>query len=328
MNNPAKKRLNALFPGAPGSPIDGWTSLHPFYVSVFQWLWDRLAVFSTPVIFVIIGPTGAGKSTLLAYIEAELIKRLKPAMQADPSLLPFVSAEAIYAPGVGVAWKTIFMDMLECGNELLIDSKVVQPGDRPGTLPGLYNAAHQMMIHRAPALAMVDEAAALVGNSKREPDSLEKNMHYLKGICNRSRTHLALFGDYSLADLAQASPQLRRRCHFAHLPPYPKSAYKMFESAVRDFERRFRTKGHECELQASARELFDGTAGCVGLLHRWLNDAFIEARLRKVPITKSLLLATAPTEDLLAGARQQITDGAQKIAGVFKRASFYDPSEN
>jgi hypothetical protein len=328
LNSPAKKRLNALFPGAPGSPIDGWTTLHPYYLSVFQWLWDRLEVFSTPAIFVIIGPAGVGKSTLLRYIEAELIKRLKPAMQADPSLLPFVSGEAIYTPGVGVAWKGIFTDILQCANEPLIDSKVVEPGDRPGTLPGLYNAAHQLMIHRAPVLAMIDEASALVKNSEKKPDTLENNMHYLKGICNRSRTHLALFGDYSLADLAKASPQLRRRCHFAHLPPYPVAAYKMFASAVEDFERRFRLMGHECELRSSTQELFEGTAGCVGLLHRWLNDAYVHSRLTKQPITKSLLLGTAPAEDLLSGTRQQITEGEKKIAAICKRVRFCDPSIN
>ncbi len=327
MSEHTEKRLNALLSGASGSPIDGWTSKHKFYNSVFQWLWDRLGVFSTPVIFVIIGPTGAGKTTLLKYIEAMLIKRLEAAMQADPSLLPFVSGEAIYTPGVGVAWKSIFTDILECANEYLIDSKVVEPGDRPGTLPGLYHAAHQLMIHRAPALAMIDEAAALVENFKKKPDALEKNMHYLKGICNRSRTHLALFGDYSLANLAKASPQLQRRCHFTYLPPYPKAAFKMFESAVKDFEDRFRSKGQECELRSSSQELFIGTAGCVGLLHRWLTDAYLEAKLKKQPITKSLLLATAPTEALLAGTRQQITDGEKQMEEICKRVSFFDPSK-
>ncbi len=326
MNEHGEKRLNALITGAPGSPIDGWTSLHPFYNGVFQWLWDRLGVFSTPVIFVVIGPAGAGKTSLIEYIKVQLIKRLAAAMQADPSLLPFVSGEAIYTPGVGVAWKSIFSDILECGNECLIDAKVVEPGDRPGTLPGLYHAVHQLMIHRSPALAMIDEAAALVENFKKSPDALEKNMHYLKGICNRSRTHLALFGDYTLANLAKASPQLQRRCHFAYLPPYPEAGFEMFESAVADFEDRFRGKGQECELRGSARELFVGTAGCVGLLHRWLNDAFVEAKLKKRPITKSLLLATAPTQALLAGTRQQIADGEKQIAELCKRVSFFAPS--
>ncbi len=323
----SKKRPNALLSGASGSPIDGWTSLHPFYKVVFQWLWERLEVFSTPVIFVVIGPAGAGKTTLLDYIEAQLIKRLEAAMQADPSILPFVSGEAIYTPGVGVAWKSIFTDMLECANECLIDSKVVEPGDRPGTLPGLYHAVHQLMIHRAPAVAGIDEAGALVENFKKKPDALEKNMHYLKGICNRSKTHLLLLGDYSLTNLAKVSPQLQRRCHFAYLPPYPESAFKMFEMAVRDFEVRFRSKGQECELRSSSRELFIGSAGCVGLLHRWLNDAYVEARLKKQAITKSLLLATAPTEALLAGVRQQITDGAKQVDAICRRMSCFDPSK-
>jgi hypothetical protein len=294
---------------------------------VFQWLWDRLEVFSTPVIFVIIGPAGAGKTTLLEYVEAELIKRLGPAMQADPSLLPFLSGEAIYTPGAGVAWKSIFTDMLDCANECLIESKVVEPGDRPGTLPGLYHAVHQLMIHRSPALAAIDEASALIENFKKNPDAMEKNMHYLKGIFNRSRTHLVLIGDYSLTNLAKASPQLQRRCHFAYLPPYPESSFELFELAVKDFEDRFRSKGIECELRSSSRELFNGTAGCVGLLHRWLNDAYIEARLKKTPITKSLLLATAQPEALLAATRQQITDGEDQVAQLFKRVSFFDPSK-
>jgi hypothetical protein len=63
------------------------------------------------------------------------------------------------------------------------------------------------------------------------------------------------------------------------------------------------------------------------LLHRWLNDAYVEARRKKQPITKSLLLATAPTEALLAGVRQQIADGEKQIAQICKRVNFFDPSK-
>ena len=327
MNPRLKRRANALPPGAPGSPLDNWIADHPYYVCVREWVWNHMNTISDPSVFVILGPTGAGKTTLVEDLQRQLTIRLRRAMQADPSLIPYVSGEAIYIPGSGVDWRGLFTEMLECADEILIDRKIEEPGDTPGTTPGLYRATIKMLNFRSPALAIVDEAAALVENTERKPETLKRNVNYLKGICNKGRTHLLLLGNYSLAGLAFSSAEIRRRCYFAHLAPYDSSPVLIFENIVKQFEGRLLAKGQKCELVGSTKELLEGTAGSVGLLHRWLNSAYLASQLKGRPITKSLLLETPLEAELVAGTRQQICAGAAlaaKVAEKMKKRMF-DP---
>jgi len=319
--SPRNRRKNALMAGSTASsPFDDWTTQHPFYDAVLQWLMDRLESFSDPAVFVILGPTGVGKSTMIRQLENILIRKMKKAMADDPSLIPFVTSESAFTPGIGYDWRTLFEGMLVSGNEFLIDLKVENATEQPGrNLRGLQRAVNNMLLYRAPAVAIIDEGSAFL--EKGSKGGLDRNINFLKSLGNRSKTHLALFGDYGLADLKRLSGQLNRRCYFAHLPPYPVEMNGDFRDVVKKFEKRAESFGVNCELTSSTKELFAGSCGCVGLLHRWLNEAFVEARNQKILLGKKVLSETAPSEEDLALWRTEISDGAAKMKKISDRAT-------
>ena len=215
----------------------------------------------------------------------------------------------------------VIMGMLISGNEFLIDSKVEKATDQPrSNLRGLQRAVNNMLLYRSPALAIVDEGSAILEKGSKK-GGLERNINFLKSLGNRSKTHLALFGDYGLADLKRLSGQLNRRCHFAHLAPYPTDMIEDFHDVIEQFEKRAESFGVNCELTSSTKELFAGSCGCVGLLHRWLNEAFVEARIQKVPFGKKVLIETAPTDEDLALWRTEIADGAEKMKKISDRST-------
>jgi hypothetical protein len=274
-----RRRANARLLGSTApTPFDNWTVDHPLYSGVRRWIIDRLESFSDPAVFVILGPTGSGKTTMIRQLKNELTERMKGPMADDPDLIPYVDAEAEFTPGAGLDWRALFEQILESGNEFLINAKVETPTDKPGSnLRSLRRAVNNMLLYRSPALVIVDEGSAML--EKGSQASLGKNINFLKSLGNRSKTHIALFGDYKLADLTGLSGQLNRRCHYAHLPPYPKTMSEKFNEVIRKFEKRIQASGLDCELGSSADVLFRDTCGCVGLLHRWLADACVEARM-------------------------------------------------
>lgn len=316
--SPRKRRTSAQMPGSTApTPFANWTEDHPFYRGVRRWIMDRLKSFSDPAIFIILGPTGVGKSTMIQHLKADLAKAMKSAMVDDPSLIPYLEAEATYTPGVGLDWATFLEDLLDSGNDLLIDAKVENPTDRPGSrVRALLRAVNRMMLYRSPALGIIDEGAALVKAGSR--GGLETNLNYLKSLGNRSKTHLAFFGDYGLAELAQYSGQLDRRCYFAHLPPYPSTMGKEFGDVVASFEKRAHSFGISCELCSSTDFLLANSCGCVGLLHRWIQEALVEARQKGGRLGPEVIKKTAPSVVALAKWRAEIASGAAKMEGLFK----------
>lgn len=310
------RRTDARMVGSEArTPFDNWTVEHTLYRGVFRWLMERLETFSDPAVFVILGPTGVGKTTMIRQLKNELTQRMTGPMADDPALIPYVEAEAEFTPGVGLDWRSLFEDMLDNANEILINAKVEDPLETPGrNLRGLRRAVNNMLLYRSPAVAIVDEGSALL--EKGSQSSLAKNINYLKSLGNRSKTHLALFGDYKLADLTGLSGQLNRRCHYAHLPPYPHALSANFHDVVRKFEKQVRLSGLDCELGSSRDMLFRDTCGCVGLLHRWLTDAYVEARRGKTPISNHVLRATAPSIDSLTKWRSEIAHGAAQMAKI------------
>ena len=148
---------------------------------------------------------------------------------------------------------------------------------------------------------------------------LQKNLNYLKSLGNRSKTHLAFFGDYRLAELTNLSGQLNRRCYIAHLPPYPAAMFKEFVKAVAGFEERAKAFGVACDLNSSSTMLFEGSCGCVGLLHRWIVDACIDARHRKAVLNERILRDTMPPDASLAKWRSEIVAGDALMTMLSKR---------
>lgn len=307
-------RQNALWPGAAASPLANWRFAHDYYDSVREWIWERIECNDEPVIVVVLGATGAGKTTLREQVQDEIVKRRASELAANRGIIPYVYGETVFSPRFGVDWAGLLREWLECADEILIERKVNVEGKRTGSLPALHSAVTSMLRHRFPSLASVDEAAVLLGNAvSSSTGALKTNVNYLKGLCNRSQTHLGLFGDYDLAKLVQISGQLDRRCHFGHLPPYP-DATEDFRKTLGAFEERFSQSGVEAQLCINADLLFNGSVGCIGILRRWLVEAHVKTRHKRAPITKDILLQAHFPAAVIKKWQGEIKDGAARVA--------------
>jgi hypothetical protein len=322
-------RQNALWPGASASPLANWRFEHEYYEAVREWTWDHIECNDEPVIVVVFGATGTGKTTLREQVQLEIAKSRAIELAANPGTVPYVYGETVFNPRVGVDWAGLLRKWLESGGDMLVDKKVTGDGKHRASLPALQLAVTSMLLHRSPSIASVDEASVLLGKvSNSSTDTLKTNVNYIKGLCNMSRTHLGLFGDYDLAKLAQISGQLDRRCYFGHLPPYP-DATEDFRKALTAFEQRFSQFGVEAELLVNGDLLLNGCVGCVGILRRWLMEAHIKTRHKHARITEEVLLQTHFPAAQIKKWQAEIAEGNSRVAWMKDIApgAVYDPRD-
>jgi hypothetical protein len=308
------RRRDARVPGgARSTPLDDWAVAHPFFNTILQWLLQRILLLSDPSVFLIVGPTGVGKSTMIVQLLRELARCLAEEVTKRPGTVAAVSAEATYIPGRGLDWKSMFEDLLTSADDILIDQKVEEePGERKGTLRALERATTAMLIHRAPAVAIIDEGSAFL--ESQSSDSLLKSLRYLKSLANKSRTHLAIFGDYRLARMVEWDGQLNRRCHLAHFPGYAGDAGKTnFAPVVEKFEQKFRAAGVPCELMGELDLLFEKSCGCVGLLRKWILEAYVESTIQQKALNAEVLRACAFPEKAVTKWKLEINDGMANL---------------
>ena len=290
------------------SPMANWACSHPFYDLVFQWLIKRIRGLSEPAVFLIIGPTGVGKSTLISHLISRLAAEMMDELKTDTSRLHKVYAETVYVPSRGLDWEGLFKALLKDGKEILIDRKVakVWPPEAPN-LRGLAEAVDNMLFQHAPAACIIDEGGLFWEVSSDE--SLNRTLEYLKSIGNRSRTHIAIFGDYRLAKMLHFNGQLNRRCHPIHFSNYTEGFKDNFEVALRAFEARLKQYDVSVCMDGTVDMLFSETCGCVGLLKRWIENAWIEVDGTDRVLDKSVLESECFPAGSLAKWRAEIRAG-------------------
>jgi hypothetical protein len=299
------------------SPFADWACSHPFYDVVFKWIIQRIFGLSEPSVLLVVGPTGVGKTTLIAHLIQELARRMTAEMQADPSRLHKVYAEAVYIPTRGFNWEGLFTELLEDANEILIDRKTsaAWPPEKP-SLKGLASAVNKMLLHHAPPACIIDEGGSFLESDSDE--SLKRTLEYLKSIGNRSRTHVVIFGDYRLAKMVQFSGQLNRRCHVTHFANYPEGYEAQFNLVVGSFDARLRALRIQADLTSASDLLFKETCGCVGLMKRWLENTWLDSQPQNRVIDRSALEATPIPVGALLKWRAEIASGHDAIRSFFE----------
>lgn len=298
------------------SPFSNWACSHPFFDAVLRWLLQRVYGLSEPSLLLVIGPTGVGKSTLISQLEARLLDRLRGDMQADPSRLHKVYAEAQFLPGRGFDWDGLFLSLLNDAGEILSDRKVAPgwPPGRPGRR-GLAAATNMMLRQRAPLACIIDEGGSFVESDSTE--SLARVLDFLKSISNQTKTHIVIFGDYRLARMVEVSGQLNRRSHVIHFPNYPVGHEAVFYQIIGAFNRRLKTRSVESLIETEREVLFRNTYGCVGLLKRWLESAWLSVAESKKPIDRMVLEAARFPTGSLNRWQAEIENGHQKMSLFF-----------
>lgn len=305
-----QRRLDARPPGtAKSTPLDNWAIGHPFFLQVLQWLMQRMFLYTDPSIFLIVGPTGAGKTTMINQVRREVAREMELFRAQHPWIVPTVCTESTYIPGRGLDWHGLFCGLLESANEILIQYKCDPDCEETvGKLRGLEYAVNSMLLHRAPAVAIIDEGSALV--EAQSDEALLRTLRYLKNLGNKSKTHIAIFGDYRLAKMVVWDGQLNRRCHLAHLPAYSGDEGKdKFRPIIEKFDKKLRSQGVQCDLLDSVDILYEQSCGCVGLLRKWVLEAYTESQSRRKAIDEKMLLYCAPGEKAVEKWRSEIREG-------------------
>lgn len=299
------------------SPFENWACSHPFYDVVFKWILQRIFGLSEPSVLLVIGPTGVGKSTLIEHLIRELALRMMPAMEANPSRLHKVYAEAVYLPSRGFDWEGLFTALLLDADEVLIKRKVakVWPPERPN-LRGLAEGVNTMLRHHAPPACIIDEGGEFLESGSDE--SLKRVLEYLKSMGNRTRTHIVIFGDYRLAKMVQFSGQLNRRCHVTHFANYPTGYAEQFQAIVGTFDDRLRAREIRADLAGASDLLFSETCGCVGLMKRWVENVWIETSTTGETIDRSTLESMRLPAGSVAKWRAEIASGHNAIREFFE----------
>ena len=298
------------------SPFANWACSHAFYDRVFQWIMERIFCLSESAVLLVIGPTGAGKTTLIQHLISQLAIRMASAMKDDPSRLHKGYAEAVYVPTRGFDWEGLFTGLLSDANEILLNRKVAKewPPEKPN-LKGLASAVNTMLLRHAPPAAIIDEGGSFVESDSDE--SLDRVLGFLKSIGNRSHTHLVIFGDYRLAKMSTLNAQLNRRCHIMHFSNYPVGYKDQFDLVVGTFEKRLRGQNVPADLSGASDLLFDETSGCVGLLKRWLESAWIAERGTGRTIDRKVLESTRFPAGSVSKWRAEIANGHENLRIFF-----------
>lgn len=302
---------------------------HPKLEEAHNQLMNILQTPGERYIIFIVGPTGVGKTTVRRGVEKEIVTRLMPDLERNPGRLAYVSTEVVGPePGRNFPWRDLYERILTNFGEILIDEKILMELTRLGIhslngqfvidkgiyIPNLRRALELCLKHRCPQGFFFDEAQHFSQVSGSE--ARKKQMDTLKSLLSHSNIDFGLFGNYELLECWGLSGQLNRRTqevHFSRYLPDSKEDIKAFKNILKDFQRLIPLR-QKPDLCAEWQLLYERSAGCVGILKRWLDRAVnIALKEDKDSLTlKHLQEQALPARKLLEIARE-IEDGEKKF---------------
>ena len=216
------------------------TVAHPRLVEAKDRLMSAICDAAPGSLILVIGPTGVGKTTLRLKAECLIAEQMRPALDADPGRIPYLSIEAVAPESGNFSWRDHFYRMLEQMKEPLPDRKLnacqfhFERSERGqftsaprGSGIGLQHATEQALQHRRPAVVFIDEAQHLsrMASGRRLSDQLD----VIKSMANRTETVHVLLGTYDLVAFRNLSGQLSRRSTYLHFRRYLAPAAMIFK---------------------------------------------------------------------------------------------------
>jgi len=333
MNNQKQAEFNALY--APGEAHDKFPAAlleldvvrrldYFFYkrvnhaklsIATDALLQKLMDPHGSPIISVI-GPTRVGKTTLRDKILQTVLESNKDLMQNDPRVLPISGIELIPARQMGFSWKTFYyQSSLALGEIAYLLSKKLPPKKTAssastyrGTTELLYRegfiSALQM---RSTKNFLFDEAQNLLYLT----DTLLA-LEELKSLANAATASFVLFGTYDLIPLRNQNAQLAFRSDEVHFPRYVVGV-KQDEN---DFLNLLATLQNMLPLEktpdlvSNMEDFLLGSAGCVGILKKWLYDALaLTLKTKNKEMTTEIIKRASMHPDKLIAAAREIMVG-------------------
>jgi hypothetical protein len=274
-------------------------------------------------LILVVGPTGVGKTTLRLRLEQQLLTRALPEMERDPGHLPVVALEAAAPDSGQFNWKDYYIRALLALEEPLIRDKIdhaLRGNGRHGTgrvrierstsAPDLRRALEQCLRQRRVSVVIVDEAQHFrrLTSGRRLLDQMDT----LKSLAALSGTVHVLVGTYELLGLADLNAQLSRRSVLMHFGRYHAEApddLLAFKSVLLTFQRHL-PLATEPDLLGCWEELYERSAGCVGILKTWLQQALAAAlEADATTLERPHLERCAPSTRTLLSVVRESTEG-------------------
>jgi hypothetical protein len=270
-----------------------YTTAHPRLLAARDTLVNAIHELPSNSLILLLGPTGVGKSTLRAKMEQLLTAEMLPALETDPSRLPFVSVECIAPESGNFNWREHFRRLLVQMDEPLVECKIdpstpirvrqgtarFMPSGR-GAGAEYHYAVEKALAFRRPAAVLIDEAQHLskTGSGRRLSDQLD----VIKSLANRTNTVHILIGTYELLAFRNLSAQLSRRSIDIHFPRYRADSdtdLKTFRTVLRSLEQQLPLP-KPSNLDGEWEYMYERSIGCVGILKDWLFRALVSALRR------------------------------------------------
>lgn len=281
-----------------------------------------------PDIMIVTGPTGVGKTTLAVKIEDQLLERNMDRMQSDKSYLPVIRVDAIPPDkDMKFDWKDFYTRLLHAFSEPCISQKQlfedeiymeqpISPHYSMNTVAALRRAVENTMKMRGTRALIIDEANHLL---MVDPKLMRRQFEVIKSLSQKCNVTIILIGTYDLLEILEQSAQLVRRgrvVHMARYDDYNPADKLAFMSALFTFQRHMPFK-IEPNLVKHLNVFYLKSAGCIGILKKWLNNAVLDALNRSLEtIDMEFILQHAHSNKSIQTVLKEAFIGESKLKDI------------
>lgn len=263
---------------------------HPHFNTAYKRLRKMICHAVSDSIIFLFGPTGVGKSTLQKKLIKDVLIESSAETAVDRSLLPIVRIELPHSTGKEFSWVEFYRAALDALQEPLIDKKfkylsarseIDLKTHRLNSRPSSHElkvAFKDALLKRNTRIILLDEAHHF--SKGFTGDELYVQLESIKSMSSLNpKTVFVLAGTYELLPFLNRSGQLSRRGFDVHFPRYKAEnaeEKKQFIKILKAFKNNSPLNWDK-EILKDIDYVYTHSAGCVGILKGWIDQALNEA---------------------------------------------------
>ena len=246
------------------------TIAHPILRRVDAAARQAITAPDTKNLVIVYGPTGVGKTTLIRRIKRVLDEEIADELRSDTGRAPVPIVNAVAPESTTFRWKEFYGRTLRTIDHPFAVDQVRATGHRPDAdeLRGRLEDALRIARPRA---VIIDEAQHIgIGASESQ---LIRQLEIIKSHAVASDTRYVLVGTYNLIRFRNLNGQLSRRSRDVHFPRYRPVPEELLAFQETLGQLVIKLPIDADEMTAAWDEIYERTAGCVGILKDWLTQA-------------------------------------------------------